>query len=75
VRGDWETCIGALPDVTTVQSLGGDAWRIVTEDAGATTMALAELALRERAVIRSLGVTSTTLDDVFVYYTGRGLHQ
>jgi ABC-2 type transport system ATP-binding protein len=75
VPADWETRIGALPDVTTVQSLGGDAWRIVTEDAGATTMALAELALRERAVIRSLGVTSTTLDDVFVYYTGRGLHQ
>lgn len=74
VPTDWETRLGALPQVTTVQSLGSDAWRIVTEDAGATTMALAELALNARAVIRSLSVTSTTLDDVFVHYTGRGLH-
>jgi ABC-2 type transport system ATP-binding protein len=70
---DWDTRLQALVAVKTVQGLGGDAWRIVTDDAGATTMALAELALGASAVIRSLVVTSTTLDDVFVYYTGHGL--
>jgi hypothetical protein len=37
-------------------------------------MALAELALHANVVIRSLAVMSTTLDDVFVHFTGRGLH-
>jgi ABC-2 type transport system ATP-binding protein len=71
--GDWDGRLRALVSVTSVQALGGDAWRIVTDDAGATTMALAELALHAAVVIRSLVVTSTTLDDVFVHYTGHGL--
>jgi ABC-2 type transport system ATP-binding protein len=73
VPADWDARLHQLRDVMTVQSLGGDAWRIVTDDAGATTMALAELALGNGVTIRSLAVTSTTLDDVFVYYTGRAL--
>jgi ABC-2 type transport system ATP-binding protein len=72
---DWDTQLKSLASVTTVQGLGGDAWRIVTDDAGATTMALAEHALGAGTIIRSLGVTSTTLDDVFVYYTGHGLRE
>jgi ABC-2 type transport system ATP-binding protein len=70
---DWEPKIAALPGTLSVQSLGGDSWRIVSDDAGRTTMALAELALGEGVGIRSLAVTSTSLDDVFVYYTGHGL--
>jgi len=70
---DWETRLAALAAATTVQSLGGDSWRIASADAGRTTMALAELALHAAVTIRSLAVMSTTLDDVFVYYTGRGL--
>jgi ABC-2 type transport system ATP-binding protein len=73
VPGDWDAQLQSLVGVTSVQGLGGEAWRIVTEDAGATTMALAEHALGAGTVIRSLGVTSTTLDDVFVHYTGHGL--
>ena len=47
----------------------------MSEDAGRTTMALAELGAGGCGVtIRSLSVTTTTLDDVFVHYTGRGLH-
>jgi ABC-2 type transport system ATP-binding protein len=72
---DWDTQLHSLSGVTSVQGLGGDAWRIVTDDAGATTMALAEHALGSGTMIRSLGVTSTTLDDVFVHYTGHGLKQ
>jgi ABC-2 type transport system ATP-binding protein len=71
--GDWEPQLTALPGTLTVQALGGDSWRIVTDDAGRTTMALAELALKAQVGIRSLSVTSTSLDDVFVYYTGHGL--
>ncbi|MEP6833413.1 MAG: ATP-binding cassette domain-containing protein [Gemmatimonas sp.] len=70
---EWETQLRALPSTLTVQALGGDSWRIVTDDAGQTTMALAELALAAKVAIRSLAVSSTTLDDVFVYYTGHGL--
>jgi hypothetical protein len=32
-----------------------------------------EAAAREQVAIQSLAVQSTTLDDVFVHYTGRGL--
>ena len=70
---DWEPKLSTLTGTLTVQSLGGDSWRIVTDDAGRTTMALAELALGMGVGIRSLSVTSTSLDDVFVYYTGHGL--
>jgi ABC-2 type transport system ATP-binding protein len=69
----WEQTLSGLAGTMTVQSLGGTSWRIVTDDAGRTTMALAELALGRGVGIRSLAVTSTTLDDVFVHYTGRAL--
>ena len=73
VPADWEPRLVALAGAITAQGLGGDSWRIVSEDAGRTTMALAELALGASVSIRSLAVTTTTLDDVFVHYTGRGL--
>jgi ABC-2 type transport system ATP-binding protein len=73
IPADWQTQLSSLSGTTSVQSLGGGAWRIVSDDAGRTTMALAELALGAGAVIRSLSVTSTTLDDVFVHFTGHGL--
>ncbi|HEY9227947.1 MAG TPA: ABC transporter ATP-binding protein [Gemmatimonadaceae bacterium] len=70
---DWATQLSALDGTTSVQSLGGSAWRIVSDDAGRTTMALTQLSLGAGAVIRSLSVASTTLDDVFVHFTGHGL--
>ena len=36
-------------------------------------MQLVELAARERETVASLTVQNTTLDDVFVHYTGRQL--
>jgi ABC-2 type transport system ATP-binding protein len=74
VPAEWERQLATLAGAITVLGLGGDSWRIVSEDAGRTTMALAELALAASVTIRSLAVTTTTLDDVFVHYTGRGLH-
>jgi ABC-2 type transport system ATP-binding protein len=70
---DWDHQLGTLASVISAQSLGGDSWRIVSDDAGHTTMGLAERALASSVTIRSLAVTTKTLDDVFVHYTGRGL--
>jgi ABC-2 type transport system ATP-binding protein len=74
VPTEWEQQLHTLSGALTVQGLGGNSWRIASEDAGRTTMALAERALAASVTIRSLAVTTRTLDDVFVHYTGRGLH-
>ena len=38
-----------------------------------TVVQMAELATRSRVELKALSVQSTTLDDVFVHYTGRQL--
>src|SRR5262249_28032394 len=42
---DWNDQLSGLTSVISVQSLGGDSWRVVSDDAGHTTMGLAERAL------------------------------
>jgi len=72
VPDDWEAAIGALPDVELVS--GHDhVFRIASTNGPATTLALMELAGARGVTIQSLAVQSTSLDDVFVHYTGRGL--
>jgi ABC-2 type transport system ATP-binding protein len=73
VPDDWDARLASLDGAIAVGALGGDAWRITTDDAGRTTMALASLALKRGVAIETLSVSSTTLDDVFVHYTGHGL--
>ena len=69
---DWERTLQALPKVNSVQSEGAGMYRILS--AGATSVtALVECALSADVEIKSLSVQSTTLDDVFVHYTGRQL--
>ena len=48
-------------------------FRIATANGPSTTLALMELAAREGVTVASLSVQSTSLDDVFVHYTGRAL--
>jgi ABC-2 type transport system ATP-binding protein len=48
-------------------------YRILTEDGSRTTTDLVETAVRSSVVVKTLTVQSTTLDDVFVHYTGRQL--
>ena len=48
-------------------------FRIATANGPATTLALMEAAERTGVTVHSLSVQSTTLDDVFVHYTGRAL--
>ena len=70
---DWKARVGALAAVAAVTS-DGDAYHISSTDGPATTMALLDAAARAGVTVKTLAVQSTTLDDVFVYFTGRQLH-
>jgi ABC-2 type transport system ATP-binding protein len=68
----WVDRLRALPDVQAVS--GEDSvFRLSTRNGPATTLALMQEAARSGLAVQSLSVQSTTLDDVFVHYTGRGL--
>jgi ABC-2 type transport system ATP-binding protein len=69
----WQGELGKLEDVTSVQSVGADMYRILSSNGSKTTTELVELAVRSNVQIKSLSVQNTTLDDVFVHYTGRQL--
>ena len=70
---DWEQALGQLSGVNKVQPEGNHMYRILTNDGSRTTTDLVETAIRKNVVVKSLTVQSTTLDDVFVHYTGRQL--
>src|ERR1051325_5129361 len=69
---NWEERLKQLPDV---ESVAGDdhIFRINSQNGPATTLALMEAAAQAGIGVQSLSVQSTTLDDVFVHYTGRAL--
>jgi len=68
----WDGRLKQLPDVETVTG-EDNIFRLKSQNGPATTLALMELAARSGATVHSLSVQSTTLDDVFVHYTGRAL--
>jgi len=68
----WERTLAALPDVGEVTS-HDHVFRLASANGPVTTMALMETAARAGVAVNSLAVQSTTLDDVFVHYTGRAL--
>jgi ABC-2 type transport system ATP-binding protein len=70
---DWEARLAALETVTSVQNEGSGMFRVLTTDGSKATTALVELAVRNGIEIKTLSVQNTTLDDVFVHYTGRQL--
>ncbi len=70
---DWKASVGALPGVAAVSAVG-DAFHISSTDGPATTMALLDASARAHVTVKTLAVQSTTLDDVFVHFTGRQLH-
>lgn len=70
---DWEQRLHALTGVTSVQAEGAGMFRILTGDGSRTTTELVEAAVHASIPIKSLSVQNTTLDDVFVHYTGRQL--
>jgi ABC-2 type transport system ATP-binding protein len=70
--GSWMTRLEALPGVDHVEQ-HETVYRISTTAGPDTTRALFAAAEAERVGIATLSVQSTSLDDVFVHYTGRAL--
>jgi ABC-2 type transport system ATP-binding protein len=70
---DWEQKLQSLTEVHNVQNESADMYRIITSNGSRTTTELVELAIKNNVEVRSLTVQNTTLDDVFVHYTGRQL--
>ena len=68
----WEDRMKALPNVESVSG-HDNVFRIATSNGPSTTMALLDAAAATNLPVHSLSVQSTTLDDVFVHYTGRQL--
>jgi ABC-2 type transport system ATP-binding protein len=69
---DWRERIERLPGVESVAT-HDNIFRIATGSGPATTLALMELSAAAGVTVGSLSVQSTSLDDVFVHYTGRAL--
>jgi ABC-2 type transport system ATP-binding protein len=72
VPAEWPQMLERLPAVEGV-TRHDQVFRIASGNGPATTMALVDAAERAGVTVNSLAVQSTTLDDVFVYYTGRAL--
>jgi len=70
---DWEQKLHGLQEVTSVKNEGAGMFRVLSGNGSRTTTELVELAVRGGITIKTLSVQNTTLDDVFVHYTGRQL--
>lgn len=68
----WRSTLERLPGVESVTD-DDHVFRLASANGPATTTALMEAAAGMRVAVLSLSVQSTTLDDVFVHYTGRAL--
>jgi ABC-2 type transport system ATP-binding protein len=69
----WKARLQTLPGVTDVQSQSAGVYRVLTSNGSQTTTQLVEMASSLGEQLTSLSVQNTTLDDVFVHYTGRQL--
>ncbi len=69
---DWRERLARLPGVDGVTE-DGNIFRLKSNSGPATTMALMSTAAEVGVTVDSLSVQSTSLDDVFVHYTGRQL--
>jgi ABC-2 type transport system ATP-binding protein len=70
---DWEERLRSLPGVTSVQNESAGMFRVLTSNGSGTTTDLVEMAVVAGTPLKTLTVQNTTLDDVFVHYTGRQL--
>jgi ABC-2 type transport system ATP-binding protein len=62
-----------LPAVKSVRPLGSGTYRVSSDRGPASAQELIELARDLKLELKALSVQSTTLDDVFLHYTGHGL--
>lgn len=72
IPDQWLQTLQRLPDVAEVKS-EENIFRIASDNGPRTTIALIEAARDADVTLKSLSVQSTTLDDVFVHYTGHQL--
>jgi ABC-2 type transport system ATP-binding protein len=70
---EWQKRLERLDGVTSVQAESAGFYRVLTSSGSRTTMQLVEMAASLGETLTSLSVQNTTLDDVFVHYTGRQL--
>ena len=70
---EWQERLEKLDGVTSVQAESAGFYRVLTSSGSTTTMQLVELAASLGETLTSLSVQNTSLDDVFVHYTGRQL--
>jgi ABC-2 type transport system ATP-binding protein len=70
---EWPERLKRLAGVTAVESKSAGMYRLLTSNGSLTTTQLVEMVNQHGETIRSLTVQNTTLDDVFVHYTGRQL--
>lgn len=68
----WLETLKNLPDVESVIA-HDHVFRLLSRNGPRTTVELVEAARRAQVTVASLSVQSTTLDDVFMFYTGRQL--
>jgi ABC-2 type transport system ATP-binding protein len=69
----WPDRLKKMEGVTSVQPEGSGFYRVITTSGSKTTMQIVELAASLGETLTSLSVQNTTLDDVFIHYTGRQL--
>jgi ABC-2 type transport system ATP-binding protein len=62
-----------MEGVTEVRAESAGFYRVITSSGSKTTMRIVELAAELGETLTSLSVQNTTLDDVFIHYTGRQL--
>jgi ABC-2 type transport system ATP-binding protein len=72
IPAGWQQVLEGLPEVAEVKA-EELVFRIATHNGPRTTVALMDTAREAEVTVTSLSVQSTTLDDVFVHYTGRQL--
>ncbi len=72
VPDGWIDKLRGLPGVQSVKS-DEHVFRINTDNGPQTTVAVMEVAREHRLEVTSLSVQSTTLDNVFMFYTGHQL--
>jgi len=69
---DWNDQLRRLAQVTGATERDGVV-HITSQDGPATVAALMDLARAQKVTVKRVSVQSTTLDDVFLHYTGTGL--
>jgi ABC-2 type transport system ATP-binding protein len=70
---EWKERLEKLEGVTSVQPESAGFYRVLSTSGSKTTLDLVQMAAELGVTLTSLSVQNTTLDDVFVHYTGRQL--